>query len=214
MGGPSQQSKDNAKAQADFYKQATAEQSQVFSEDQALLQKVEAVAIPILNLGPNQFGFSDAEWKDLQSSIISNVSKGTADAINAMQLSERQKAGGAQVLPAGAEEQLETQANIIGAQNKANQLTSERLTGYNIGRQNYQMALGALTGEQQMLNPSTYTSAATGAGESATKAIQLQDSERSNLLSSVLGGVIGAGESFLTGGLSNITKGGSFLTPP
>lgn len=211
MGGPSEQAKANEKAQTEFYNQLTQQQNTAFGEQQDLLNSIKAVSLPILQKGPNAYGFTPEEDALLRGGIESTGAQATTNAVNAQELRERQLGGGAQVLPSGAAATLELQARELGGQNTANQLTQERLAGYQAGQQRYSQALAALSGNASLLNPTSYAGAATGAGESATGAVKLADSERSNLLSSILGGVVGAGTSFLTGGLSNITSGKGFF---
>lgn len=213
FGGPSAQAQANEAAQTNFYNTMTQEQATTFGEHQDLYNQIKAVSLPILQAGPNSYGFTPEEDALLRGEISSQADQATTNAVNAQQLREKQLSGGAAVLPSGAQEQLELQARELGGQAKAQQLTGERLTGYQVGQQKYGQALSALTGEQQLISPTSYATAATGAGESATGAVKLADSERSNLLTSILGGAIGAGTSFLTGGLSNITGGGSFFSP-
>jgi hypothetical protein len=81
-------------------------------------------------------------------------------------------------------------------------LSNLKLTGYERGNQLYTQALGALGGVVSAENPNTYATSATGAGDAATKSIELADSERSNLLQSVLGGAVRGGMDIATGGLA------------
>ena len=208
MGGPSAQATANSKAQTDFYNQMTSEQNQVFGDQQDLLNSIKAVSLPILQNGPNQYGFTPAEDSLLRGEISSQGAQATTNAVNAQELREKQLAGGASVLPSGANAELETQAQVTGAQSTAQNLMQERLAGYQQGNQNYSQALAALSGNITALAPTSYASATANAGSGATNAINLADSERSNLLSSVLGGVFGGATSMFTGGLSSLFKGG------
>lgn len=213
MGGPSQASINNEKAQTAFYNQVTAQQSAAFAEQQGILSDIQSVVEPIVNAGPNAYGFTPQEDALLKSQIETQGAQSIANAQNAAELGEKQAAGGAAILPTGAQEQINANLGLVGEQNIANQLTQEQLAGWQAGEQRYQSALNALTGNASLISPTSYTQAATGAGQSATGAINLADSEKSNLLSSILGGVIGSGTSFLTAGLGNIAGGGGFLSP-
>jgi hypothetical protein len=136
----------------------------------------------------------------LQGYIKSSGAAATASSINATELEQRQATGGAPA-PAGSNAEISAVANTLGNQSTATNLVNEKLSGYQAGNQLYTQALGALTGEQSMLNPTGYASAATGAGAGATGAINLADSERSNLLDSILGGAAKSVVGGLTGGL-------------
>lgn len=196
----SSNAKANQAAQAEFYKSMTTEQAETFGEDQSLLQQVQAQTLPILQKGPLQYGYSPQLDALLQSSIKSAGSQATANAVNATELSAKQARGGAPA-PAGADAELQDVAETLGGQQTATNLQNEKLSGFQAGNQLYTQALGALTGEQSLLNPAQYATAATGAGSAATNATQLADSERSNLLQSVLGGAVSSVASGLTGGL-------------
>lgn len=213
MGGPSAQAKANEASQTQFYNTMTSEQATAFSEQQDLLSNIKTVAMPIFQAGPNQYGFTPEEDALLRGEISTQASTAETNAVNAARLREQQLGGGA-ALPSGTQDAIEAQVQATGEQQKAQALSQERLAGYQAGQQRYEQAAALLSGQESLLSPTGYASAATGAGEAATGAVKLTDSERSNLLSSILGGAIGAGTSFLTGGLSNITGGGGFFSPP
>jgi hypothetical protein len=191
----------NEKAQAAFYKQMTQEQQTAFGEDQSLLADIQQQTLPILAKGPEQFGYSPQLDALLQSYIKSSGATATASSINATELQQRQATGGAPA-PEGSNAEIEAVANTLGNQSTASNLINEKLSGYQAGQQLYTQALGALTSEQSLLNPAGYAGAATGAGNAATGAINLADSERSNLLQTVLGGAVGGLTTAATGGLS------------
>jgi hypothetical protein len=199
FGGKSAEAKANEAAQQAFYAATTAQQATTFSEQQDLYNSVKAVTAPIIAAGPNQYGYSPAEDALLRSTIEDTASQATANAITGTQLREKQATGGTDVLGTGGSAQLEATANILGEQSKAKQIAQEKLSGYAAGNLNYENALNALSGVTG--SPTAYTSAASGVGQAATGAIQLADSERSTLLSSLLGGAIKGVTEGATGGL-------------
>jgi hypothetical protein len=205
MGGPSDQAKANEQAQTAFYKQMTQEQQTAFGEDQSLLSQIQAVTVPILAKGPEQFGYSPALDSALDSFIKSSGDTATANAVNATELSAKQNRGGAPA-PAGADAAIQAEAETLGTQATNTNLINEKLSGFQAGNQQYTQALGALTGEQSLLNPAGYAGAATGAGGAATGAINLADSERSTLLQSLLGGVVSGGLAAATSGASTLAS--------
>ncbi len=197
--GPSASAKANEAAQTAFYKQMTQEQQTAFGEDQQLLSEVQQQTLPILAKGPLQYGYSPQLDSLLQGYIKSSGATATANSINATELQQRQATGGAPA-PEGSNAEIEAVANTLGNQSTASNLVNEKLSGYQAGRQLYSEALGALTSEQSLLNPSGYAGAATGAGNAATGAINLADSERSNLLQTLAGGALGGLTTAATGG--------------
>jgi hypothetical protein len=205
----SSQAKSNQASQAAFYKSMTSEQATTFGEDQSLLNDIQQQTLPILSKGPMQYGYSPQLDSLLQSYIKSSGATATANAVNATELSANQQRGGAPA-PTGANEALQAEAETIGNQSTATNLQNEKLSGYQAGQQMYTQALGALSNEQSLLNPAQYATAATGAGQASTSATQLADSERSNLLQTLLGGATQAVVGGLTGGLGTaVSKIGS-----
>jgi hypothetical protein len=118
----------------------------------------------------------------------------TAKNIAAEQLAQQQQTYGTQMTAA------EETASVEAA--KQQQLLNEKLSGYSAGSANYSNALNSLTGQAQIIDPNSTAKVTTGAGTAATSSVNLVDSENSNLLSSILGGVTGAaakaGASWLT----------------
>lgn len=159
----------------------------------------------------------------LRTGIENQGAIDAANLVSGTELSQLQKSGGTQ-LPSGGNAQVEEIARDLGAQstsaninaekiNEANaqttakqqqdqQLLAEKTAGYSAGAQNYAQALGATSGVAQTYNPIGVANSTSNAGSNATSAVHLTDSENSNLLSSVLGGVVGGAANTLTGGLA------------
>jgi hypothetical protein len=206
--GESADAKANEAAQTAFYKSVTAQQSQIYGEQQELYNTVIGATAPIIAKGPQQYGYTPAVDALLQTYIKDTGEQAETNTINATELKERQEAGGAAVLPTGANAQIEADVRATGEQSTATNLAQEKLSGYQAGSALYNQALSALSGVTG--NPTQYTSAATGAGTSATGAINLADSERSNLLQTILGGASSAVVGGMTGGLGTaVSKIGS-----
>jgi hypothetical protein len=189
FGGPSDESKANEAAQTAFFKATVEQQKETFGQQQELHDTVMKATVPILQKGPQQYGYTPEVDALLKSTIETGADQATANAVNATELSERQRSGGAQVLPSGANIQIEENARILGEQSKAKQLTAEKLSGYTAGSQLYGEALSALSGVTG--RPTDYSTAASGAGSGATSAINLADSERSTLAADLLKGAVG-----------------------
>lgn len=180
-----------------------------------------------------------AQGDVLRSQITDAGSQQAENVINATELAQLQKSGGA-ALPSGGNTQIEETARVVGAQQTAaniaaeqlqeqqqkygtqltsaqetaaveqarqQQLLNEKISGYSAGGANYSNAINSLTGQAQIANPiqaaqalTSAGNATTGASTASTSAIHLVDSEKSNLLQSILGGAVGAGATALTGG--------------
>jgi len=191
MGGPSKAAKDNQAAQTAFMKATTDQQNTAFGEQQQILREIQAVSLPLLMAGPNQYGFTPEQDALLKGQILDNEGQAIAHSLNAEELRERQSTGGADLMSSGGKAQVQAMTNVLAEQDKAKQLTSEKLEGYKAGAAKYQMGLAALTGNAGMLNPTAYTTAATGAENAATGAVNLVDSERSHLAGDLLKAAVG-----------------------
>jgi len=198
MGGTSAAASANEKAQTEFYQQMTQEQEQEFGSNTAITAALTKAWEPILAAGPGQLGFTPAENTALRTEITDTGQQATSSAVNATELQLKQAGGGANVLPTGAGEALTEDATVLGNQGTAEALNQETAADYAQGLTNFNNAASVLSGTASLENPVGYAGAATGAGSSATNAIQLADSEGSQLLNTILGGV--------AGGVANIPK--------
>lgn len=169
-------------------------------------------------------GSITTQGQNLRTGIENQGAIDAANVVSGTELSQLQKSGGAE-LPTGGNAQVEEIARDLGAQstsaninaekiNEANamttakstqdqQLLAEKTAGYQQGAANYAQALGAESGVASTYNPIGNANATAGAGSNATSAVHLTDSENSNLLSSVLGGVVGGAANAVTGGISS-----------
>jgi hypothetical protein len=207
-GGASGAAQANEAAQTAFYKNMTQEQQTTFGESQDILNNLKSAWSPILAAGPYAYGFSTAEDQALRADIENLGAQATTNTVAAQQLREQQQSGGADVLPTGAQAAVETEARELGAQKTAAALSQERLAGYEQGSRLFSEASGALGQTAGLENPVGTANAAIGAGQSATSAINLVDTEQANsLLNKAIGGAIGGaisgGEMLATGGLSS-----------
>lgn len=190
------------------------EQNAAWGTNQAATQTLMAAWAPVLQSGQIPYGYSPALDTALRTDIVNQGSQATTNAINAQLLREQQEAGGAQVLPTGANAQVEAVTEALGQQKTAEALTQEREAGFNQGITNLEGATKGIAGAAELESPTGIASAANSAGSELLAGATEQYKENQNsLLKQVLGGVIGGAESFLTGGMSNILSGGSFLKP-
>jgi len=196
MGGPTGQQLANQTAQANFYETMTSEQATTFAENQDILAQVKSIETPILQAGPEQFGYSPAEWQDISSSIINKGATASANAENAAQLRAKQAGGGVSTLGTGGQAELEENAQVLGEQATATNLGNAKLAGYQQGATNYSQALAALTGEQQIENPTSYAGGVNAAGGNANTSAENVYNAGSAIPMAILGGI--------AGGVSNI----------
>ncbi len=199
MGGASKQQKQAYDEQNAFYQQLSQQYSQMFGQQQQALNALHANLAPILNAGPNQQAYSDAQLASLNTQANSQVANNYNKATQAVQ----NKFAGDVFVPQGAQQQLQGQIASSAAQQLSGEQQNIIQSGYAQGNANYWNAENALNGQAAMLNPTGYANSANGAGqEVGTTANEITQANHSwmNLVGGVLGGVAGAAVGKLPGG--------------
>ena len=206
--GASAQQTGIADSQQNFYNTLSANYNQQFAQQSAILGTLQKSLNPIVQAGPNQYGFSTAETNNLNSQALQGTGQQYANASKALGQQQAAQGGGNSYLPTGA--QAQQQAGLAaGAANQAsNQLMGVQQAGYQQGYNQYQSAIGQLGGVAGMYSPTSYAGEATGAGSAAANTANQVNQENNaaspwNLVGGILGGAVG-------GGLGNLdTTGGS-----
>jgi hypothetical protein len=197
-----------------FYDTLMGEQQQAFAGNQAALQAVSSAWQPVLATGAVPYGYSAGLDSLLTSNAIQQGAAATANAENAAALQEKQAAGGANVLPTRAQDQINAQIAATGAQKTAQTLTGIKEAGYQQGVSNLeggtQAELGIASGE----NETGLATGATGSGNLALSAgaEQFKENQETGPLSiagSILGD-IGTAAGDITG-IGNVAS--MFKTP-
>ena len=198
-GGPSAAQEQLAGEQAQFYKTMIQDYGTTFGEQQNILAGLTASFQPILNAGINQYGFSAPE----QQALTSQATQGTGQAYNQASTALTQALnakGGSSFIPSGENAQLQEQVGTAAANQQSNQLLNITNEGYQVGRENYLAAAGALSSAAGMYNPLGYSGGATSAGNSAFQSATINQQEGSQWMG-LLGGVLGGAATGLGGGL-------------
>lgn len=206
--GPSAQQQQLQQQQAQFYSTLTQSYQQQFANQNAILQTLQTSYAPILQGGPNQYGFSAAEDSALRTQATETTTAGFANALTAQEESTAARGGGNESLPSGAETAIE--ANIRGqaAATEAGQQLGITQAGYQQGRQNYWQAANALGGVAGLENPTGYISGANTAGENAFKSADIINSETISPWGAI-GGALGGVAGFALGGPAGASIGES-----
>lgn len=213
FGGASSEDVALQKQSAQQFQALANEQNIMFGNDEAALNTIQHAMTPIVNGGAFQYGFSTPEDQNLQNEIMTSGATATANSVAAQQLRDQQMAGGASVLPTGAQSANELMARELGAQKTASELSREKELGYQVGRENFFNAAKAEGDVASISNPTGFANAATNAGQlnlSANKAVD--EANANSLGAKLLGGVVSGGLTALTGGIGGLANGGSFLT--
>lgn len=187
---PAQQ--DLAAQQASFYQTMTQDYQTQFGKQGAILDSLTNSLTPILNAGPNQPGFSDAETNNLNSQAV----QGTATAYNNAQKSAQEaqagQGGGNVPLPSGVVANQRQQLASAGANQESGELLGIQSANYKQGHDAFQNAVGQLQGVAGEYNPTGYAGAATSAGSAAaSEANAIAKENSSGGIGSTLGGILG-----------------------
>lgn len=200
---------------------AAREQQQNFNQQlMQIYQKQFAEQESILNtlrpqleeMAKNPQGFGATEYAALQSKIVNDVGAQYSNVAKsaAREFATTNEAG----LPSGVEAQVQSGIAAEAAGQVAGQSTNLAIANEQLKQQQQQFGLGNLQNLRAGLGServATGGQSLTGLQNQFNQATTVYD--QGGLWKNVLGGVIGAGTSFLTGGLSNILGGGSFLKP-
>jgi hypothetical protein len=157
------------------YNAATTQAANIFGESSTAFNDLMSSYKPTIAAGPSQQGFSQGELSNLNSQAITQngvEAKNAKEAVGNAESAQVGAGGGSPVGPGGAT----VGANLSIAENAANQTSSQlsQITeaGYEQGNKNYDVAVQGATAAPNMFNPaSEATSAATGAGNTATTAV-------------------------------------------
>lgn len=208
-----------ANQQSNFYNTLSTDYGQQFQNQSAILGSLQKSLSPILNAGPNQFGFSQAQTNNLNSSAIQNTAQGYANASKALKENQAAAGGGNTLLPNGAQSAQQGSLASAAANNQSNQLLGIQQAGYQQGLQNFNNAVGQLGGVASQYNPTGFAGSANSAGGSAfNSATQVQQMNNQASPWNLVGGILGGAANAFTGGLagtlgsglgSNILGGGS-----
>lgn len=163
-GGPTQAQQQLQAEQADFYKQATEQQAQVYAEDQQILQAMEGIYEPILQKGPNQEGFSTEELNSLNTEAVEGTAQNYAGAAKAVNENLAAEGGGTVSLPSGGATQLKAEVAAAAAGQESSEENQIKQADYAQGYSEWQDAARGLATEQGFINPVAYSGAATNAG--------------------------------------------------
>lgn len=193
MSGPSKQQTQTYDEQNAFYQQLSNEYSQVFGEQQNVLKQLQANLQPIINAGPTQQAFSPQQIASLNTTAKDQVAGNYQNAIKAVQGQFSNQSG--VFVPQGAEQSVAGQVASSAAQQLSSEQNQILQNGYQLGNQDYEAAVGALSGVANTYNPNGTAGATNNAGSEVGQTAQdITQSNNSwmNLVGGVLGGVGGA----------------------
>lgn len=181
----------NEKAQENFYNTLTQSYQKDYGNFEDLTKSLMDTIQPIINAGPDQYGFSKAEDSTLRSTAENSDAVAAQNAQIAANKQIVAANGGSSTVPTGAEEELKQQADVAAAQKLASDEQTISKAGYEKGYQTWQTALGQEDTALGLEDPTRYAGAATEGGNAATNAVNAAtqaDSGWMSMVGSALGG--------------------------
>ncbi len=201
--GASAQQTDLANSQQNFYNQLSSNYSQQFASQNAILGTLQNSLNPIVQAGPNQYGFSAAETNNLNSQALQGTGQQYANASKALGQQQAAQGGGNSYLPTGAQAQQQAGLASNYANQASNQLMGVKQAGYQQGYNQYESAVGQLGGVAGMYNPNGVASGANSAGGVAnSEANQVAQLNNEASPWNLVGGLLGGAASTVAGGLT------------
>lgn len=141
-----------AAAQSAAYTQETAEQNQLFTQDEALNNEIQSIYGPIFAKGPNQLGFSTGESNELYSSAATGVGESFQAANQALKENLGATGGGTVQLPSGVLTRAEQGLTTAGAAQLSGEQNQILQANYQQGNANFNAATNALMGVGSVFN--------------------------------------------------------------
>lgn len=187
MTGPSASQLQLQDSQMDFYKQGASESETAFGEQQDLLALMKSVYAPIFAKGPNQEGFSAPEKSALDAQAIQGTAANYTGAARAVGAQIASQGGGDNPLATTVAPQI---AESAAAEESREESQIEQ-ADWAQGAHNFEAAGAGLEKQSDLLNPTSYETAATGAG-SAAETTANQINEEQNSWEAPVFGAIGA----------------------
>jgi len=210
LGGPSQAEQTLQQEQAAETQQYMTQQSTLFAENQDLISTLKPLLESEIN---NPVGFTPQELADLNASNVNTTGAQYANVQKQLNLSNASNnmAGLTSGVAAGESAALKGAA----AGTVATNATNVELANANLAQQKSQTAQSELlslesgTGGQAVSMGQVENQSEQNAFNQAYQ----EQQQSSQLMNGILGGLVQAGTSYLSGGLSNIAGGGSFNAP-
>lgn len=165
--GASPEQENLEKQQADFASTLASNYSKQFGQQTVITQGLQAALQPVINAGPSQYGYSNAE----DAALRTQASAGTSGAFRSAKqsLGENQAAsgGGDEFLGSGVKSQENAQLATSAAQTESGQQLDITKSGFDTGRAQFNNAVGESNQLAGVINPDGTAGQATGAGASA-----------------------------------------------
>jgi hypothetical protein len=199
MCGANQQQQQISDAQQQMYNTLTASYQTAFGQSQAITSALTAQFMPIMQAGPSQTGYSQAELNALNTQATQSVATNYAQAQRATAQALAAQGGGNTLLPNSISANLLAQnTNAAAAQRTSLQNTITQ-NNYAQGYQNWNTAASVLNNTAGLLNPNAYASSATSAGTSAANTANQIAQQNNSIWNAAIGALGSVGGAALGG---------------
>ena len=176
--------------------QSLQEAQTTFGEDQGILAQLTPIYSAIAAKGPNQKGFSDQEFTNLNSQAVEGTAENYQQSARAVNEQLAGEGGGTSPLTAGSQDEMKQQVANSAAQNESNEESGILSSDYQQGYNEFTNATNGLLSVSGQYNPTAYTGAATGAGNAAANEANTLEQQSTSWLQPVLGAVGAVGGGF------------------
>lgn len=180
-----------AKQASQFFDTLQAQQQIAFQGNQAALGAISKAWAPVLSSGVVPYGYSSGLDNLLKANVIDTGAQGTTNAMNAEALRQKQESGGANVLPTGANAQIDATIQALGQQKTAAGLQAEKIAGYDQGLKNLEGGTQAELGVASAENETGLASGANSAGDLALNAgtEEFKEAQQPGLFHQIMGAI-------------------------
>lgn len=200
MKGASADEKSLATSQQNFANTLTQDYSTQFGNQAAILGSLKSALAPVINAGPGQYGYTNAEDAAMRTQASAGTSAIYRNAKQAEGEAAAAAGGGNVFLPSGVKTQEQGKLATDAAQQEAAQQLAITTGGFNQGRTNFNNAVSEESGVASEYNPLGYAGAGTGATNTAFNSASTVNSQNIagspwSIAGGILGGAIGTAES-------------------
>jgi hypothetical protein len=208
---------DSAKQAKAWFQTLRQQQQESFGGSEEAMRTVTSMWAPVIATGAVPYGFSPQLDQLLQANVMDTGAQGISNAVNALELQQRQLSGGAAGMPSGADAALRAQVLATGQQSIARGLQEEKIAGYAQGLKNLEGATEAELGVGKTQAELGSTAASAGAEtqktEEAAGAEMFKENQATSgfAIAKNIEGLVG-GAAGIAGGIGSMAAGGAALT--
>jgi hypothetical protein len=206
MKGASADQQKNADAASGISDTMMADYHKQFQNQSAILSALTKTLSPIVSAGPNQFGYTPGQVNSLNSTSIQSTGQQYKNSSQALKEQQAAQGGGTELLPSGANAQVQGQLAASASNQQSDQLLGIQNAGWAQGNTNFNNAVGQEMSAAGMYSPTNYSGQGISSNQSAGS--QYSDIQKADQAASPWGAIGG-----LLGGAVGGWASGGFKMP-